>query len=964
MRLSTERPLTPSRFSFASLRWPLVVIAVFTLLGGVGWGVWTWVQKLTHLIDLGWAAYLGQSKANLMIFVSACARDTTCGPVLAQAWQGVKTDLPWLLLGVVFFASALGAAVAATLSQKPGLQKSPGGARWATNFDLKPLLRGERGSPQRGYLGLHPTGQPLRPPERLRCAHTLLVGGTGAGKSTGYYKPNLLMDALDACSAVAIDLKYPDTRSGLFDLVPVFAEAGHDVQLFLPFDATTLRLPLLQGAEDSVTASQITDILTPLRDAGGDGGFFSKQQRALLAGLILGFARRGETSLAGIARLLLAGTPEVAAYVRSHPDAEVRERLGGFFEQETRIRHGVVRGLVEELELFLDPRLERATTASANPRENINLVTIGERPTLLYIGIPQDELMRSRGQTLLQLIKRVLDSALIRTANAHGGRLPVHTSIYLDEFASLGPLPNVGESFATMRSRRVAYHVSLQNRAQGEAVYGREAFRSFVSGNLRQTLVFPRYLSFEDATYFSEAMGELTAVSTTTGTTRKHAFDWPNHHRRQQEVGRPLLSVEEMHDLPEGMAVLLQSGSPPTKVLLPRLDERRLLGVRNPLHRLYRRLASQEVEVSQVVDDILEKRKSVSDASTTQRRLQNLRQQYVSPSVTPSPISERPGDLSNLLPNPSEKSEKAVSPKPSDATPNTTSNTSSETAHHALREWLSAVLEHDIPVQVEMLAHRRHEAARLAVPRASLPAELRAPDGLDAWTAHGWVMQTGDTLAIVGEGLKLIGEGQVKRLRALHERRQKAQREQTARVRVRHTLNPYRKDKTAEQLRSWISANGRQLEGHPEYEALAEQDKAETDLLGWYQPRTVRLPNETFKQVVGELPEGLQTVRIDNRQGSEIFVDDLEHYPKLLAWCRDHTHLLKGHPAFEAREDRDKLEPVGLYQEEAVALPKREYQRLLGKLPDGTSRRDLTIGHGSERRKRRLQTYTFAEEAF
>ncbi len=964
MRLGIERAFIPNNFRFAALRWPLVVIAVVTLVGGLGWGLWAWIQKLTQLIDLGWAAYVGQPQANPVVFVSACARDPICKPVLEQAWQGVKTEIPWPLLGGVFFASAIGAAVAATLGQKPGLQKAPGGARWATKGDLKPLLRGERDNPQRGYLGVHSSGQPLRPPERLRCAHTLLVGGTGAGKSTGYYKPNLLMDALQRCSAAVIDLKYPDTRSGLFDLVPVFAKAGHDVQLFLPFDTTTLRLPLLQGAEDSITAAQITDILTPLRDTGGDGGFFSKQQRALLAGLILGFARRGETSLAGVARLLLAGTHEVAAYVRSHPDAEVRERLGGFFEQETRIRHGVVRGLVEELELFLDPRLEHATTASANPQENIDLATIGARPTLLYIGIPQDELMRSRGQTLLQLVKRILDSALIRTANAHGGQLPVHTSIYLDEFASLGPLPNVGEGFATMRSRRVAYHVSLQNRAQGEAVYGREAFRSFVSGNLRQTLIFPRYLSFEDATYFSEAMGELTAVSTTTGTTRKHAFDWPNHHRRQQEVGRPLLSIEEMRDWPEGMGVLLQGGSPPSKVLLPRLDERRLLEVRNPLHQIYRRLAPRKIEVSRVARDVLEQRKSVSDASTAQYRLQNLRQQYAASSAAPTPVDEAVDDLSHPTSNFGHGPEKKIPPQSSNATPNQTSSVPSETAHHALREWFVAVLEHDVPVQVEMVSHRHHEVARLVVPRASLPTALRAPDGLKAWTARGWVMQAGDTLAIVGEGHKLIGEGQVKRSRILFEQRQKAQGEQAARVRVRNVLSPYRKDKTAEQLRTWITANGRQLEGHPEYEALGEDDKVATDLLGWYQPRTVRLPNETFRQLVGELPENLQTVRIDNRQGSEISVGDLEHYPKLLAWCRDHTHLLKGHPAFEVREDKDELEPVGLYQEEAVALPKREYQRILGKLPDGTSRRDLTIGHGPQRRKRRLQTYTFAEEAF
>lgn len=924
----------PGHLNVVMLKWALVAFALTILTGGLGWAVQLWVVKLNKLIALGWADYVGWSQGNLLIFTSACARDEACQAVLTRAWQQFNREFPLPFLGASFLISAVGAAVTASFGPSMS-KKSPGGARWATKADLAPLLRGEKNSPQRGYLGLHPSGKLLRPPERLRCAHTLIIGGTGAGKSTGYYKPNLLLDAADGCSAVVIDLKFPDTQSGLFGMISAFTEKGHDVQLFLPYGDASLRLPLLAGAEDTITASQITDILTPLSDRGSDGGFFSKQQRALLTGLIMGFTRSGNYSLAALVRLLLAGSLEVEAYVRHHLDEEVRERLAGFFEQDKRIRNGVVRGLVEELEPFTDPRLERSTTPSENAYENLDLTTISTRPSLLYIGIPQDELMRTRGQALLQLIKRLLDRSLIGVANAHGGQLPVHTSVYLDEFASLGELPNVGESFATMRSRRVAYHLSLQNRAQGEALYGPTAFRSFISGNVRQTLIFPRSLSFEDATYFSEMMGELTAVAHTKGTTRKHIFDWPHHLERQQEVARPLLSPEEMRDFPEGMGILLQGGSPPTRVLLPRLDKKRFAGVRNPLFPFYDKHFSGDIQVAQTVQSTLLQRQKIH-GNDARRRLRIIRDRHISAAPSLSDQSAETDKSEHQIKN--AVSQKTAHPEMS--------------AHQTLKDWFGAVLERGVPVQLETALHSK-EVVCLLVSRAALPENLQQPEDLKTWLARGWVAQTGETIALFGEGLELIGKGTVKRLQTLHKRRKREQAKRDQRVRVHSD-----KDKTPTQLRTWIIANAQQLDGHPAYEILSNEQKETADVLGWYQPGSLKLLNKVMRKVLGDIPENFQPVRINNRQGAEIRMSDLEKFPQLADWCREHSHLFKGHSTFNAEG-----EPVGSFQEEAVALPKREYQRILGRLPE-TKRRDLTIGYGSQRRKRRLYMYIFAEEAF
>ena len=154
-----------------------------------------------------------------------------------------------------------------------------------------------------------------------------------------------------------------------------------------------------------------------------------------------------------------------------------------------------------------------------------------------------------------------------------------------------------------MRSRRVAYHVSLQNRAQGEALYGREQFRSFFTNNFQQVILFPRSLKFEDAEYFSKAMGMKAVLDKSKGTSREGFFSTRRRSELIRQVAEPLLSLETMMTWSEEVGVLLASGSLPVKVLLPRLDEPKVLGTKNPLHSIYNRIA--KVPSPKVLTEIL-----------------------------------------------------------------------------------------------------------------------------------------------------------------------------------------------------------------------------------------------------------------------------------------------------------------------------------------------------------------------
>jgi hypothetical protein len=153
------------------------------------------------------------------------------------------------------------------------------------------------------------------------------------------------------------------------------------------------------------------------------------------------------------------------------------------------------------------------------------------------------------------------------------------------------------ETLATFRSRRVAYHLALQGRAQGEEVYGITGFRAFLN-NLQTVIVFPAWLKFDDARYFSEALGNATTEQLTHGTTRRGVLP---HQRTTYErpVLRPLLSPEEFADTPEDGAVLITTGLRPARVWLPRWFDRPAWLRADPFARV-RSLAALPVELSEI----------------------------------------------------------------------------------------------------------------------------------------------------------------------------------------------------------------------------------------------------------------------------------------------------------------------------------------------------------------------------
>ena len=579
--------------NYRNLKVPLLALAMISFSVGFYYAVVTTNSTFSALKTVGW-----NNAVPVWFRGFGCWASTDCQSAFAKVfWAYYKFKSIYLVFG---FGLLWIVAIIRLVLEPRYQRKDPGAARWSRHRDLRDYIRSKKSeadpvNPQRGYLGILPSGKLLRIPEKLRCSNVLVVGGPGARKTTGYHRPNLIMDAIDGVSSIVIDLKYPDPQGGFFDLISFFESRGRAVKLFVPYDANSHHLPILAGAESIEQAQLIANMLVPPSE--GAGKFYRDLERQVLTTLLLVCVRKNITNIGEILSLVKSGPSKLKIFLNQQASLELKSELDAFFFCDDKTQASILNGLANSLEAFRHPMLALKTSMSSQVENNIDIASLATEPTLLYIGIPQQYLLTESGKTLIGLIKRSIDYQLLSAANENGGRCPVHVAFYLDEFPNLGKLPNAGTQFATLRSRNISHHVTVQNRAQGEAVYGKTEFHAMINNNFQSICFFPRFVQFEEARFFSDALGQTTVIQEARGKSRTWWLEKERNSRNTKEVAQALLSQEEMRSFPPAMAIWLLNGVAPTKAYLPRLDEKRMEGISNKLHRYYLELQQQGTDL-------------------------------------------------------------------------------------------------------------------------------------------------------------------------------------------------------------------------------------------------------------------------------------------------------------------------------------------------------------------------------
>ena len=419
---------------------------------------------------------------------------------------------------------------------------SHGSARWADGSELRAM----RPRPRHADLVVGRVGRHLVSiPERAQYEHLLLVAPTGAGKTSGVILPNLLSEP-GTRSLVITDPKRELLRKSTPQVRRRYREENVWVLDFLDPTLSKGYNPLAY-VTDAASADLFAQ--TWVRNTGeSKDAFWSNAARTLIGAATLHLIATEEVTppLIGLVDLL-CGTPaeQVSAALVGSPVPEVRRLARGFLANMAKNER-----LLGSVFTELPPRFTCLNLGEVRAVTGINEVDfarLATTPTALYLALdPQ------YGRTLAPLTACFFlhfFTTLTAIAKADpGGALPIPVMAYLDEFGTIGHIPEFASRMATVRSAGIGCLVVVQDQAQLAKAYGKEDADTILS-NATTKMCLAR-VTHDDAEYFSALAGKTTVYSANQSASRPLLLPWADRgNRGVGEVARALITPDELRTM-------------------------------------------------------------------------------------------------------------------------------------------------------------------------------------------------------------------------------------------------------------------------------------------------------------------------------------------------------------------------------------------------------------------------------
>ena len=396
-----------------------------------------------------------------------------------------------------------------------------------------------------------------------RNLNTLIIGGSGAGKTRFYAKPNVMqantsLIILDPKGEIARDEGYLLEQKGytvkVLDLINMEKSHCYNPFVYLQSDNDVQRL-----------VTNLFKATTPKGSQSNDP-FWDTAAAMLLLALVFYLwyeAPEEEQNFPMVMEMLRAGE------VREDDDNYVSplDLLFNQLEVENKnhiavkyyrdYRSGSAKTL-KSIQVTLASRLEKFNLSSLSAltqTDELELETIGEKKTALFAIIPDND--TSFNFLVSMLYTQLFQQLFYCADHKHEGRLPIHVHFLMDEFANVSLPDDFDKILSVMRSREVSVSIILQNLAQLKALFEKQ-WESIV-GNCDEFL----YLGGNEQSthkYVSELLGKETIDLNTYGKSTGHSGNYSTNY---QLNGRELLTPDEVRLLDNKYAILFIRGERP-----------------------------------------------------------------------------------------------------------------------------------------------------------------------------------------------------------------------------------------------------------------------------------------------------------------------------------------------------------------------------------------------------------------
>ena len=464
---------------------------------------------------------------------------------------------------VLIFLMAYGMAIGVYFSSKKNYRRKEehGSAKWGNSNKINKKYK-QKPDSENKLMTLN-TCVGLNGKKHRRNLNTLVCGGSGAGKTRFYCKPNLMQCNT---SFVILDPKGEILR----DTGNLMESKGYEVRVLdlISMEKSHCYNPFVYLENDNDVQKLVTNLFKSTTPKGSQSNdpFWDTAASMLLMALVFYLhyeAPEEEQNFAMVMEMLRAGAIEDEEDSSPSPLDNLFEDLRDANPSHIALKyydgyHSGSAKTLKSIQITLAARLEKfnlESLAALTMVDELDLQSMGERKVALYALIPDND---SSFNFLVSILYTQLFQQLFYSADhVHGGSLPVPVHFLMDEFANVSLPDDFDKILSVMRSRGVFVSIILQNMAQLKALFEKQ-WESIV-GNCDEFL----YLGGNEQSthkYVSEMLGKETIDTNTYGKSTGRSGSYSTNY---QISGRELLTPDEVRMLDNKYAILFIRGELP-----------------------------------------------------------------------------------------------------------------------------------------------------------------------------------------------------------------------------------------------------------------------------------------------------------------------------------------------------------------------------------------------------------------
>ncbi|MCD7855344.1 MAG: type IV secretory system conjugative DNA transfer family protein, partial [Clostridiales bacterium] len=408
-------------------------------------------------------------------------------------------DILWGLTAVFCWALFVLYTFYGAKNLRPG--EEHGSAKWGEKSDLIANKLIDR-KYENNVLFTNSERMSLNTRQTLRNNNTLIIGGSGSGKTRFWVKPNILQMHT---SFVITDPK----GTLLGDVGQMLVNNGYKIKVFNTVDfSKSMKYNPFSFIRCEADIKVFVDLfISGTKEKGEQSAdkFWENAERLLymaLVGYLYYFTDEENRNFAELSRLInLMEVREEDENFKNEVDymfEEIEIGSEAFAEKYNIEKPGDEDILPPEPNNFAVAQYKKYKLSAAKTAKSIliscgvrlapfdidvvremtmydemELDKLGDEKTALFIII--DDKISSFNFLCAIMYSQLFKDLCDKADNVYKGRLPVHVRCILDEFPNCGQIPDFEKIIAVIRSREISANVIVQNPAQIKKLYGENA---------------------------------------------------------------------------------------------------------------------------------------------------------------------------------------------------------------------------------------------------------------------------------------------------------------------------------------------------------------------------------------------------------------------------------------------------------------------------------------------------------